>query len=96
MGQTYEFRCPSCGYRAEVSGGDDAGMVACTTTIICEDCRKLFDITTDLLDSSTEDKQPEFRCPKQASHRVHKWSANGPCPRCGTRMEKGKLTILWD
>lgn len=44
MGETFEFKCPYCGYRAEVSGGEDCDMIAVTETMICENCRELVDV----------------------------------------------------
>lgn len=45
MGQCYDFKCPACSYSAVVSGGDDRGMYGATTTIVCHDCRELFDVS---------------------------------------------------
>jgi hypothetical protein len=46
MGCRYRFHCPDCGYKADISRGGDGGFVAGTTTIVCLDCRGLFDIVT--------------------------------------------------
>ena len=46
MGQLYHFRCRSCAYEAEVSGGPDCGMAARTQTIACSKCQKLYDVVT--------------------------------------------------
>lgn len=41
MGCTHRFRCQSCGYVAEVSGGPDSGFVVATQTMFCRDCDEL-------------------------------------------------------
>lgn len=41
MGAWIEFRC---GYEVMVSGRYDAGFLANTTTILCEDCEELYDV----------------------------------------------------
>jgi hypothetical protein len=43
MGRSYLFECPKCGYKANVSGGPDAGFEFSVQTTACRDCRKLFD-----------------------------------------------------
>ena len=44
MGSWIEFTCENCGYRAEVSGGKDYGMVAVVQTMICRSCGQLVDM----------------------------------------------------
>jgi hypothetical protein len=48
MGRTYVFYCPRCEYVARVSGGADAGFHCATQTIVCTDCRALYDVPTKL------------------------------------------------
>jgi len=48
MGRTYHFDCPYCQYRAHVAGGADAGINCAVQTIVCLDCRRLFDVFTRL------------------------------------------------
>ena len=43
MGRTYLFECPKCGYSARVSGREDRGFTVCIQTIICRDCKRLYD-----------------------------------------------------
>jgi transcription elongation factor Elf1 len=43
MGRSYWFECPNCGYRANVSGRADRGLSFCVQTILCRDCRELYD-----------------------------------------------------
>jgi rubrerythrin len=95
MGSSYEFTCRQCEYSAEVSGGDDAGKISATTTILCEDCKQLFDVMV----SENPSEKSSYRdpvCPRDNNHKVRRWKHPDVCPKCGTQMEKGALTIDWD
>lgn len=46
MGMWVTFECAHCQYRAQVSGCDDSGMLADSTTIICVQCREICDVVT--------------------------------------------------
>lgn len=96
----YSFVCGGCGYEAEVSGGEDCGMVSETLTIECKDCRELYDIVTSYSewnrDGAEERKSKQQRCPSNARHRIKPWNEGGTCPRCGESMQKGELRMLWD
>jgi hypothetical protein len=46
VGKTFLFECPQCQYRAIVSGGADGGLNCDVQTVICRECRKLFDVFT--------------------------------------------------
>ncbi len=100
MGASYEFRCGSCGYEAEVSGRDDAGFFVNTTTILCEGCEELYDVVTARrpMDPAEEpDPGPiEPMCPKSKRHIVRSWEHPGPCPKCGSPMTMGNMLMLWD
>jgi transposase-like protein len=48
MGRSYWFECPRCGYRAKVSGKTDQGLNFFVQTIVCHDCRELYDAVTRL------------------------------------------------
>lgn len=43
MGRTYIFECPQCQYRTKISGGADSGIHCEIQTVVCRDCRELFD-----------------------------------------------------
>lgn len=53
MGRTYLFECSRCGYRAKVSGGADRGFHFAVQTIVCGECKELYDAVTDLKVSAT-------------------------------------------
>lgn len=97
MGTSRMFTCRACGYRAEVSGGDDAGTLVLTTTVTCTICRRLYDVpvaTTERLPPTWTRVEPA--CPKDERHPVERWSHPGPCPRCGQRMRRGPVEVFWD
>jgi hypothetical protein len=100
MGTWYLFECESCGYQAEVSGGDDAGMLVCTTTVACETCAKLYDVVTERRSweaAESNEGPQEPRCPKAQRHRIRLWSYPGPCPRCGESIRNwGGVVTQWD
>ena len=43
MGRTYLFECPRCEFRAKVSGRADKNFTLQVQTILCRDCRNLYD-----------------------------------------------------
>ena len=100
MGCTFDFSCPKCGYHVSVSGGTDCGFHAVTNTILCGDCKRLYDVVTSEDPASTafDDgwKPSAYSCPKSTRHAVELWFHPGPCPKCGTQMTKGREAMLWD
>jgi len=46
MGRSYWFECAKCGYRAKVSGRADRGLNLFVRTIVCQDCKQLYDAVT--------------------------------------------------
>ena len=48
MGRTYWYECERCGYRAKVSGKADRGLSFAVQTILCQDCKRLYDAVTRL------------------------------------------------
>jgi hypothetical protein len=48
MGRSYWFECPRCGYRAQVSGREDQGLTLFVQTVLCRDCKELYDVVTRL------------------------------------------------
>jgi hypothetical protein len=48
MGRSYWFECAKCGYRAIVAGRADEGLDLAVQTILCRDCKQLYDAVTRL------------------------------------------------
>jgi len=48
MGRSYLFECARCAYRATVSGGGDRGFHFAVQTIVCVECKELYDAVTEL------------------------------------------------
>ena len=48
MGRSYWFECARCGYRTKVSGREDRGRTFFVQTVLCRDCRELYDAVTRL------------------------------------------------
>jgi hypothetical protein len=46
MGRSYWFECLRCGYRAKISGRADRGYDFWVQTIVCRDCKELYDAVT--------------------------------------------------
>lgn len=97
MGEAFEFKCPECGYRAEVCGKSDWGMTVELTTYSCVDCRKLRDLVTARgIYGEGLPKRRVPHCPRGKTHRITPWLAGGPCPRCGGPMGEGEISSIWD
>jgi hypothetical protein len=102
MGATYRLVCGSCGYEVEVSGGDYAGMIVTTTTVLCERCEASSDAFSsrrpkDPTEGEGYDFEPvELACPRSKRHAVRPWEHPGPCPKCGSLMDVGDMLLLWD
>lgn len=93
MGRGSRFSCSGCGYDALVSGGDDAGMDVLTTTVSCEGCGELYDVVTG---SPHAGRTTEPACPVDPAHPISRWQHPGPCPRCGSPVERLGEEVLWD
>jgi hypothetical protein len=46
MGRSYSFECSRCGFRAKVSGRPDRAVDFFVQTILCRDCKQLYDAVT--------------------------------------------------
>ena len=67
MGRTYLFECAKCGYRAKVSGGADEGFHFFVQTIVCRDCKKIYDAVTRLRVVDESRLKPLFPLPTARS-----------------------------
>lgn len=61
VGRTFQFECPWCQYRAQLSGGADTGMHCEVQTIVCRDCRELYDVPTRIRRRQPEKEAPLVR-----------------------------------
>jgi hypothetical protein len=59
MGRTYLFECSGCGYRARVSGGADRSERMAVQTILCADCRELYDAVVEFKVSRQKENHPK-------------------------------------
>lgn len=104
MGVSYDYRCPRCGYGAQVSGGLMGGMFSTVLTIDCRDCQELHDVG--FLTRTYEEQaggavkvkyiQHRLRCPNDAGHQ---WELfHGGCPKCSTHLEVDREmpALHWD
>ena len=74
MGTTYDFICNACGYTTEASGGNDVGMICATTTILCQECRELYDIVISeepwlFVNNYQEPNKERICCPESKEHK---------------------------
>ncbi len=100
MGQRFRYFCGQCDYQATVSGGDDIGMGAATTTIHCHDCKDIADVVTTEEPWLATDKDwtpTDYHCERSEDHLVELWVGPGECPKCSNIMEADfNDVILWD
>ncbi len=102
MGMTRGFTCPNCEYSAEVAGGRTFGFLAVVETIVCHDCKKLYDATANEEapdvpgDILTYEGLTGIRCPKSEKHNFTTWKDPWLCPKCETPMEEDGIPLLWD
>jgi len=100
MGTRKRHFCSQCDYEAMVSGGDDVGMLAATSTIHYYDCEKILDVVTaeePWLAMSDDWVPTDFHCTQSETHRVALWVGPAECPQCSTVMEVDlSFTIDWD
>jgi len=48
MGKSYWFECGKCGYRAKVAGRADQGLNVAVQTVLCQECKELYDAVTSI------------------------------------------------
>ncbi|MCH8819174.1 MAG: hypothetical protein IIB03_02510 [Acidobacteria bacterium] len=97
MSSLYSFSCERCSYYAEVSGGGDAGFEAATETMICNGCHALVDVMVARRGEPDKEFIPVSpRCPNCRGDGVTPWERSRPCPKCGSAMVDGGVTVMWD
>jgi hypothetical protein len=79
MGRTYLFECFGCGYRVHVAGSTDRGEHVAVQTILCANCRELYDAVIEFKASRQNENHPKT-APRFAAlldrlppHGVRKW-----------------------
>jgi len=79
MGRSYSFECTRCGFRAKVSGGADRGLNFFVQTILCRDCKELYDAVVRLRvpDEMREQRLWNGLC-RPKSTRFHRPPATAP------------------
>ena len=93
----YWFTCPSCGYITKASGARANGLAASVDTMVCRDCDELVDILIDARPRWMEIIDPHWMerldtCPQCHGRNLEEWSPAFPCPRCGTTVERVKVS----
>ena len=99
MGMTMDFTCPACGLKGHVSGGEDCGMIAATTTIYCLTCQALQDAVVEEEMFAPTPRTVEPRCETRKSHPIKIWNREQVCPRCGQGLleqDPNGEVIMWD
>jgi Zn finger protein HypA/HybF involved in hydrogenase expression len=100
MGQRFEFSCEGCGYRAEVSGGGDAGYLVVTKTMTCLACKQVMDVVVGESHPGPLGSDIDIfgLCPRCRGRKVTAWEKDRPCPKCGGKMAKMKTgrVLFWD
>lgn len=100
MGSWRTFYCEKCGLEAEVSGGEDVGMMVHTQTRYCPVCETLVDVEVQLTEGSFTIEE-EFakcrdRCGECDTVLTVDWNYQQPCPRCGGDIAASEEFIRWD
>ena len=101
MGTWNRYFCRKCPYEAFVSGGNDVGMAAATSTVRCYDCKEIKDILTTeepWLAMAKDWVPTDFYCDKSKAHRIELWKHPRKCPKCDRSMivDKDFSPIMWD
>jgi len=101
MGETVTYRCDTCKYSAQVSGGPDVGMLVRTNTYMCSICKEIADVVTGYCgDDVTPDDCGIGKCPIcDSSEHLKEWdNKTYPCPKCDGVMivPPDADMILWD
>jgi len=90
------FRCPGCGYRANVLAASERDHEAKRKAMVCRTCRALVDTVVARLEpGENEFGMPVERwhavaavCPHCAGTNLMAWPLARPCPRCEGEMDE--------
>jgi len=94
--RTILFRCPACGYRAQVTGGSETDHEVKVRTMVCRSCKAVVDaVVARLVPGETELGLPIDRwhavaaqCPHCNGGGLVPWPLARPCPRCDGEMDE--------
>ena len=92
----FKFSCDACGYSVIATGKDERGELDAGMTILCEDCRELYEIEPGNAFTVKRPSHRMLRCPESFMHRIRAWTFPGPCPKCGQPIKKGAHVVSWD
>ena len=96
MATIYTFLCEGCNYTAEVAGESSALFAGQTETMICKDCKSLYDAVKGF--TFNEDGEEGFyysACEECDSENNKRWNySKKPCPRCGEKMEIDPYAVV--
>ena len=96
-----KYRWGECPYETFVSGGNDVGMAAATSTVKCYDRGAIKDVVTTeepWLEMAKDWVPADFYCDEIKGHHVELWKHPHKCPKCDRSMivDKDFSPIMWD
>jgi hypothetical protein len=101
MEMFHNFVCPTCGYKAQVTGGVDSSDYLTFETMVCADCSQLVDALVEIRPRwlhrqkngkggyKTKKKCVVF-CPRCNGFHLIPWAQHSPCPKCSGAMTAEK------
>lgn len=94
MGRSYWFECSKCGYRAKVSGGEDRGTDLFVQTILCKDCKQLYDAVVRLRVCDGQSVADAQACAQERGFSLNtSWSL--AAPSFNNLLNRLPLSGLW-
>jgi hypothetical protein len=98
MGKLARFHCSVCGFAATTSGGDGQRFDNPSVTLHCHDCKQLFEVALPVVPWGGEIviRSNAIQCPRSGDHQVEKWKHPGPCPKCGTELDREEIAQVPD
>jgi hypothetical protein len=94
VGKTFLFECPRCAYRAYVSGRTDRGLGVCVETIVCRDCKRLYDVVVRM----RPPKEQEMSVPSPPSSQLRPVRSADKAPPANqalNRLQMGLSPTKW-
>jgi hypothetical protein len=98
MGRSYWFECSRCGFRAKVSGRADRGLNFFVQTIVCRDCKQLYDAVTRVRVAAPSETEKNPTGPRR-SKLLPELGTNGTAPPFQLVLNRllytGSRTFQW-